>query len=330
MAAARPMSETPDQWIDPALHALAAEQREMNRKVIDAGADNPPPGAVPPEKIRRARREGRGGFPGVVLDDNALDVTIEADPPVRVRHHPNADASALLVHVHGGGWVFGSPDEVDAVVAELARAASCDAISVDYRLAPEHPFPAGRNDVMVAIEWALDEAARRGTDRVIVAGESSGAHLALCAVLELGPAALRARGLVGLSLAFGFFDVGLSPSARNWGDEFLALSTPWLQWFADQLVPDVPLDERGDPVYSPINAPNDLVAALPPTFMIVGDADPLLDDTLTMAQRMRDAGASVELAVYPDSPHGFIGMPTAMGRHGWQTITNWIAAAASS
>jgi len=64
--------------------------------------------------------------------------------------------------------------------------------------------------------------------------------------------------------------------------------------------------------------------------MVVGDADPLLDDTLTMAQRMLDAGASVELAVYPDSPHGFIGMPTAMGRHGWQTITNWLAAAASS
>jgi len=324
------MSGTLDQWIDPSLHAFSAEQRDMNRKVVDASTNNPPPGAVPPERIRRARREGRGAFPGAVLDDNALDVTIEADPPVRVRHHPNADASAMLIHVHGGGWVFGSPDEVDVVIAKLARTASCEAISVDYRLAPEHPFPAGRNDVMVAIEWALDEAARLGLDRVIIAGESSGAHLALSAVLELGPAALCERGLVGLSLAFGFFDVGLSPSARNWGDKFLTLSTPWLQWFADQLVPGVPIDKRGDSEYSPVNAAVDLVAALPCTLMIVGDADPLLDDTLTMAQRMRDAGASVELAVYPDSPHGFVAMPTAMGRHGWQTITNWIAAAASS
>jgi len=330
MATTRPMSDTLEPWIEPALHALVDEQRAMNRKLIDAGANNPSPGAMPPEKIRRARREGRGTFPAVVLDANASDVTIEADPPVRVRHHPNADASAMLIHVHGGGWVFGSPDEVDTVVARLASAASCEAISVDYRLAPEHPFPAGRNDVMVAIEWALDEAARLGIDRVIIAGESSGAHLALSAVLELGPAALCERGLVGLSLAFGFFDVELSASARDWGDEFLALSTPWLQWFADQLVPDVPIEKRGDSEYSPVNAADDLIAALPSTLMIVGDADPLLDDTLTMAQRMRDAGASVELAVYPDSPHGFIGMPTAMGRHGWQTITNWIAAAASS
>jgi len=216
MATTRPMSNTLDQWIDPALHALVDEQRGMNRKLIDAGANNPPPGAVPPEKIRRARREGRGAFPAVVLDPNASDATIEADPSVRVRHHPNPEASAFLVHVHGGGWVFGSPDEVDTIVGRLAMDAACEAISVDYRLAPEHPFPAGRNDVMVAIEWALDEAARLGLDRVIVAGESSGAHLALSAVLELGPAALRERGLVGLSLAFGFFDVGLSPSARNW------------------------------------------------------------------------------------------------------------------
>jgi len=324
------MSGTLDQWIDPSLHAFSAEQRDMNREIADNSANNPRPGAVPPERIRRARREGRGGFPGVVLDDKALDVMIEADPPVRVRHHPNADASAMLVHVHGGGWVFGSPDEVDVVIAKLAGAALCEAISVDYRLAPEHPFPAGRNDVMVAIEWALDESTRRGIDRVIVAGESSGAHLALSAVLKLGPAALCESGLVGLSLAFGFFDVGLSAGARDWGDEFLAISTPWLQWFADQLVPDVPIEKRGDSEYSPVNAADDLVAALPSPLMIVGDADPLLDDTLTMAQRMRDAGASVELAVYPDSPHGFIGMPTAMGRHGWQTITNWIAAAASS
>jgi len=319
-----------DEWIDPALHDFVAEQQHANDRLKATAASNPPPGAVPPEKIRRARREGRGGFPPVVLDEHAEDLLLAGSDghSVRVRRHPNPDATALLVHVHGGGWVFGSPDEVDRIIARLARATGCEAISVDYRLAPEQPFPAGRDDVLTAIDWALDEATRIGLDRVIVAGESSGAHLALSAVLHLGPAEARLRGLAGLSLAFGFFDVGLSESARSWGDEFLALSTPWLEWFAAQMFPDLEPEQRSAAAFSPISASPDVLRELPPTLLVVGDADPLLDDSLIMHRRMTDAGVDAQLAVYPSAPHGFIGQPTQMGRHGWQRITDWIAVVA--
>jgi len=301
------------------------EQRRVNEVLRQAGRQITPPGTLSADTIRRARKEGQVGFPPIVLDERSEELLIDGQPPVPVRRHPNDDAATLFVHVHGGGWVFGSPEEMDRPLAELAPLCRSEIYSVDYRLAPEHPFPAARDDVATVIGWALAEAERRRLNGVIVGGESTGAQVALSAVLHLGPARLVAGGLRGLSLAFGFFDLGLSDSAQAWGEEYLAVSTPWLEWFVDQYLPGVPRDDRRDPVHSPSFASLGDLEDLPPVLIVVGNNDPLLDDSLDLADRLDVCGVAVDLHVYPEAPHGFIGLPTAMGRHGRRRIADWIS-----
>ena len=256
---------------------------------------------IPIEATRRARAEGRGLFPlGGPRD--AATWLVAPTVPGRVRlSRPAGPVRGVYLHVHGGGWTFGAPEQYDDWNLALAQAASVAVVSVPYRLAPEHVWPACIDDIEAAARWLLAEApALFGTDRLVIGGESAGAHLALVAVQRLRDAAAMA-GVVGMVLNYGCFDLRLSPSMARWGAESLILSTPVVDWFVDNLTGGNRA-LRADPAVSPLLAD---LAGLPPALIQVGTFDPLIDDSLALAAGLVRAGVPVDLRLYPGGVHGF-------------------------
>lgn len=213
---------------------------------------------------------------------------------------PAEDPHGIYLHFHGGGWVLGAAHHQDRRLERLSRSCQVAIVSVDYRLAPEHPYPAAPDDCEAAAAWLVDHAVDQfGTDRLLIGGESAGAHLAAVTLLRMrdrhGFTGFRAANLV-----YGVFDVRLTPSARAWGDRTLVLDTPTLHWFRERFLPD--LDLANHPDVSPIFAD---LSQMPPALFTVGTADPLVDDSLFMYQRWVAAGNPAGLAVYPGAPHAF-------------------------
>ncbi len=228
----------------------------------------------------------------------------------------------VYLHLHGGGWVVGGADEQDVYLEDMARACEVAVASVDYRLAPEHPYPAAPDDCEAAAAWLVEHAAAEfGTDRLIIGGESAGAHLAVATLLRL-----RDRhafiGFSGANLAYGLYDLALTPSARHWGQRQLILNTPQIQWFIRHFAPP---DVR-DPDVSPLQAD---LSRMPPALFSVGTLDPLLDDSLFMSLRWLAAGNVSEIAVYPGGVHGFNLLALNLARRANQKMFEFIRARAS-
>jgi acetyl esterase/lipase len=176
-------------------------------------------------------------------------------------------------------------------------------ISIGYRLAPEHPYPEGPDDCEAAALWLVENALSKfGTERLIIGGESAGAHLSVVTLLRLKDRH-GLRPFSGANLVYGAYDLSLTASARAWGDRLLVLNTPYLIWFIDHFVsPDL----RSAPDVSPLYAD---LAGLPAALFTIGTEDPLIDDTLLMHDRWAAAENRAELAVYPGGSHGFDAFP---------------------
>jgi acetyl esterase/lipase len=289
--------------LDPALFSHAAvsdETRAFNAALEATLKDLPPTHTIAPELTRRARDEGKGIFPMHGPLDGSEWREIDFGGMVRVTPSPRPKATGVYFHVHGGGWTIGSPAHSDRLNQQLAHATGAAVVSVRYRLAPEHPWPKGPDDVMTALRWVIANAmAEFGTDKIAIGGESAGAHLCAVALLRL-----RAEGLLGhirgAVFNYGCFDLRMTASMRNWGPRPLILSTPTVAWFADNFTPDASV--REDPVASPILAE---LSGMPPALFQVGTEDPLMDDSLQMAARWAGAGLDARLAVYPGGVHAF-------------------------
>lgn len=178
-------------------------------------------------------------------------------------------------------------------------------LSVDYPLSPESRLPA----IIDAAEAAMIALVERCKTPVTVIGESAGAHVALNCVMRLRSRPALLKRICGMSLSYGIYDLSMTPSQRDWGSEFLGLSTDWLEWFYAQTLPGLTASQRGDPAYSPLRAD---IEDLPPAIFSIGTLDPLLDDTLLMFDHWQAAGNRGELHVYPEAPHGFNHMDTAL------------------
>ena len=290
---------------------LLAETRAFNVELERRLATIPPVNEVPPEESRRARREGRGIFPAPVYVPEARVVEIEGPGgPLALRIiAPDGEPRGTFLHIHGGGWTLGESDGQDPRLQRVARDTGLTVVSVNYRLAPENPYPAGPDDCEAAAMWLLSDEGREAAGAEgprAIGGDSAGGHLAACTLLRL-----RDRhGITGefgaAVLQYGGFDLSMSPSQRLWGDRNFVLSTPIIAWFADQFLPGVDREKRREPDISPLYAD---LSGMPPAIFTVGTADALFDDTLFMEARWRSAGHDTELRIWPEAPHGFISLP---------------------
>ena len=285
---ANPISATPFDDLSPEMLALARS----------------PVGAPPTRAIPR------------VTDD------VVAGIPVRIYEH-DGPPEGLIVYLHGGGFCIGSVGLMDNVARELAHCANAAVVSVEYRLAPEHPYPAGLDDCETVTRWALANATKLGADprRVAVAGESAGGNLSAAV-------ALRLRGkvdvpLAGQALMYPGVDgnAWTHPSREEFAG--LVLTRKGMDGFWDCYTAGRDLGR--DPFAAPLQAES--LADVPPAIVVLGGCDPLRDEGRLYAARLREAGVAVEEVCFAGQPHGFInfGVPAAADAH--ERIGAWLRSA---
>jgi acetyl esterase/lipase len=213
-------------------------------------------------------------------------------------YEPVPDPPGTVVYYHGGGWVIGSPDGWDAVCRVLAVSSGCRVVSVDYRLAPEHRFPVAHEDSYTALLWTAEHLA--GGKPIVVAGDSAGGNLA-------GAIALRARDENGPELAlqllvYPIVDADYTTSSYvEHGDSGLLVGLAEMKWFLDHYVPDDA--DRTDPRVAILHASDH--SGLPPAYVVLAEYDPLLDEGLAYAEKLRAAGVPVTVKRYDDQIHVF-------------------------
>jgi acetyl esterase len=207
----------------------------------------------------------------------------------------------LLVFFHGGGWVYGDLDSHDPPCRFLAERSGVRLLSVDYRLAPEHPFPAAYDDAVAAYSWVVENAASLGADvtRLAVGGDSAGGNLAAVTAIEAARAELP---LAFQLLVYPGTDVTRHTESRRLFGHDLYLTEEFMDRALDQYLPD-PAD-RSDPRVSPLLA--DVPAGLAPAYVATAGFDPIRDQGEAYARRLSDAGVEVELRRFPDQIHGFL------------------------
>jgi acetyl esterase/lipase len=229
----------------------------------------------------------------------------------------------VYLHFHGGGMIMGAPEKNEVALRDLSHRHGVAVVSVDYRLAPEHPFPAGPDDGVAVAAWLLENAEREfGTGRLITGGESAGGYMTAIVLLRVRDELRAVNRFLGANLVFGVYDWGRSPSQRGIrpydGPDILDASE--IPFMSECFLPGRTDDERRDPRISPAFAD---LHGLPPALMSVGTCDHLLDDTLMLAPRWAAAGSPVELFVAPDMPHGFNFFPCAITRRFAEVSTRW-------
>ncbi len=229
------------------------------------------------------------------------DRTLPSGRTVRLYRPDVAGRRPIFLFMHGGGWVLGNLDMHDEFCRRLANLAGVTVASVDYRLAPEHPFPAGLDDCLEALDWVRAEADSFGSDggRVAVGGTSAGGNLAAAVVL-----ANRARGGPALSmqvLVYPVLDARMATTSYATYGEGPGLQATQMRWFWDLYAPD-PATRR-DPLLSPALEPD--LAGLPPALLFPAECDPLRDEAVEYARRLHDAGVEVHLEVVAGQLHSF-------------------------
>jgi acetyl esterase len=217
-----------------------------------------------------------------------------------------SDATPLPVYVyfHGGGWVIGDLESHDVLCRQLTAESGACVIAVDYRLAPEHKFPAAADDAWAATRWIVGHAAELGVDagRLAVGGDSAGGNLAAVVALmsrDAGGPAIALQVLI-----YPVTDVGReSPSYADFADGYM-LTRDSMRWFTAHYLGRK--EEANDWRVSPLRAPS--LAGLPPALILTAGFDPLRDEGAAYATRLREAGVTVDYVSFGGMIHGFVGM----------------------
>ncbi|MCY3580736.1 MAG: alpha/beta hydrolase [bacterium] len=285
--------------------------RAFNNWIVEQTRDAVPVWEVGAQAGRQAREEGKSLLGPPRLSSRASVHTIEGpETPLKLRVIEPQDrpARGLFLHIHGGGWTWGGPHHHDPQMTALADSTGLITVSTSYRLAPEHPYPAGPDDCEAAALWLYHHGTEAfGQELVAIGGESAGGHLTAVTCLRL-------RDRHGLTpfraalLTYGIYDLRGTPSMRAFGDQPLILNTSSTDWFVRLFAGDHNL---ADPDLSPIWAD---LQDMPPALFTAGTLDPLLDDTLFMAARWKAAGNQAQQDIWPGGVHAFDLYDNAYGR----------------
>ena len=285
---------------------------EMDPESSAYMALQPPPPVTPPtpqmarEGMRRARPFNQPDLPHVAMT-REYQVSGKGGA-FQVRYHRGVrtfpdEALPVQIYFHGGGWVIGDLDSHDWVCRAVANAANCAVISVDYRLAPEHIFPAAFDDALAATQWVAANAKLLNIDpaRITVGGDSAGGNLAAAVAI-----AMRDEGKVKLRaqvLTYPIVDLTFQYDERF--EKGVALTNGGMRDFVDKYVPDVA--QRRDVRCSPFFAQS--LKGLPPALVILAGFDPLYDEGEAYAARLTSEGVAVTVKHYPGQMHGFVSRP---------------------
>ena len=288
------------------LRAETAEQaRAKMRALLEANQ-------IPAPAIYRVEDRHIAGADGQIA---ARIYTPEGSPPMGV-----------LVYFHGGGWVLGDLESHDRVCRALANGAGCVVVSIDYRLAPEHVFPAGAMDCYAATQWVAENAASFGADRsrMAVGGDSAGGNLAAAVSLMA-----RDRGGPAINfqlLLYPVTDCALdTPSQKEFAEDGYVLSRADMEWFWKNYL-DRPA-EKNNPYACPLRAKN--LSGLPPALVLTASHDPLRDEGERFAERLIAAGVKVTCTRYEGVTHGFVSFADALdkGKEGIRQAADALKAA---
>jgi len=285
-------------WIDPEL--IAAGKLLQSR------------GLVAPDRTQASLTEVRAATDriGAFLGEGSVPLERERDlalpgphgqVPCRLYLPDGAERPPLLVYAHGGGFMQGSLPSWDAMLRELVRQSGVAALSVGYRLAPEHRFPVAFEEMVAMIRLAAREGAGLGIDpaRLAIGGDSAGANLALAAAAALRNAGEGALGF--MLLIYGCHSTDTESASWQRFGRGAGLSQTQMRWIWESYLERS--EQRSDWRAAPILADP---AGLPPAHLIVGSLDPLLDDSRALAARLAEVGVPCELTVYDGINHGFI------------------------
>jgi acetyl esterase len=281
---------------------------------------------LPPAEARAIVESMRQGAPPGPELASIENRRISASGPLNVRiYRPVARPAGVIVYYHGGGWVLGTLDSSDAQLRAFAVQTECCIVSVDYRLAPEHPFPAAVTDAVEALAWVDASLVELAGERVslVVAGDSAGANLATVTAILARDA--QGPSLAGQLLYYPVTDAVLETSSYVENAEGYFLTRDLMRWFWNHYAPDAArqLDFR----YAPLRAAD--LSGLPPALIQTAEFDPLRDEGEAYAQRLRAAGTPVTLQRRAGLIHGYVGMGPAarVARDAIDDAAAWLRAA---
>lgn len=302
----------------PALRAFAGKPVVIDEQTLDlevqaalrmlALSREPELGTGPIEQAR-ARVTANARVVGGRQPIGAVSTVDAGGVPARL-YVPREDSEALLVWFHGGGWVVGDLDTYDAVCRVLAEKAGVRVLSVDYRLAPEHPFPAAYDDCVNAYRWVVANAAELGADpaRLAVGGDSAGGNLAAGVALT---AAEEGLPLAFQLLVYPATDGAASSRSRTLFREGFFLTHALMDRAVASYTPTP--EQQFHPRFHLLAA--DVPAGVAPAYLCTAGFDPLRDEGETYADKLADAGVEVELERFSGQIHGFVNWAAA-GRSG--------------
>lgn len=273
-------------------------------KVLEATVGDGSFSEVSPAELRELynQRPKREGVALQSVEDRSIPGP-RGQIPIRIYTAEGTGKRPLIVYYHGGGWVVGNIETHDDVARYLAKAAGGTVVSIDYRLAPENPFPAAVDDAYAALQWVSENAESLGGDpsRITVAGDSAGGNIS--AVVSLRARDRNGPSIQCQALIYPVTDISSlnTESYNNFATGYF-LTKEGMEWFRTQYLPKP--EDRVDPYASPLLTRD--YGNLPPAIVITAEFDPLRDEGEAYAEKLREAGVPVEVVRYDGMIHGFV------------------------
>ena len=278
---------------------------EMNRNISRLIENAPPTHEIPFEVLRKIRSEGGGLLPDQPKSKTAKNRIIEYNKStISIREFVIENPKFIYMHIHGGGFCLGSSEGQDSGLETMTKKLGCTVISIDYKLAPENPYPAPTDDCENAALWLIENMISvYGTDKIVIGGESAGAHLSVTTLLRLKSKNLH-KNIKAMNLVFGTYSANPLPSEIFSKDKTLLLSSEMMKKFEDSY-----LQNNEDKINSDVSPMFGDFNDMPPAIFTIGTKDVLLDHSLLLYSRWLAQNNIAEIIIVPGADHAFIAFP---------------------